>query len=409
MSEVAIIVNELSKIYKLYKNNHHRLKEAFHPLKKSYHEDFYALKDISFNILAGTTTGFIGQNGSGKSTLLKVLTGIIQPSSGTIHVNGKVSALLELGTGFNPELTGLENVFFNGTILGFTKKEIQEKLESIIDFAEIGDFIHQPVKLYSSGMFVRLAFSTAINVDPDILIVDEALAVGDSYFQVKCMNRMKQFKDEGKTILFVSHDPGAVKTLCDKTYLLEEGKIIDSGAPDKVFDYYNSLISLKKRDRLSLDKDKLRKRTGNRKIEIIDVKIRNKDDIATDTFVSGEAVKIVIQAKANERIENPTFGFSIRDRLGTDVFGINNFLLEKEFGVFKKDHIYTVTYSLDLNIGTNIYSLSVSAHTLSTHIQENFDWINDYKIFKVIPNHDFSFIGFSKLYSSVLVEDTSIK
>lgn len=398
MSEFVIEVENVSKIYKMYAHNNDRLKEALHPFKKKYHEDYYALKNISFKIEKGTTVGFIGQNGSGKSTLLKILTGIIPPNEGNVRVNGKISALLELGTGFNPELTGIENVYFNGTILGYTRKEIDAKLDEIIQFAEIGDFINQPVKTYSSGMFVRLAFSVAINVDPDILIIDEALSVGDAYFQVKCMNRMKQFKDLGKTILFVSHDPSAVKTLCDEAYLLDSGTIIDSGKPDKVFDYYNSLISLKKEEKNLIDKEKLRLRTGNKKIEILDVKMYNKDGVDTDTFISGESIRIELIVIANETVLDPTFGIAIKDRLGNDIFGINNYLLQEELGEFIEGRKYSISYSFDLNLGVNIYSLTVASHTNSNHLLESYDWINSFSTLKVVQSQDFQFTGYSKLF-----------
>lgn len=405
MSDYAIEINNVSKIYKIYKENTHRLKEALHPFKKKYHKDFYALKDISFKIKKGTTVGFIGENGSGKSTLLKILTGIIPSTKGDVKVNGKISALLELGTGFNPELTGLENIYFNGTILGYTRKEIDGKKGAIIKFAEIGEFIHQPVKTYSSGMFVRLAFSVAINVDPDIIIIDEALSVGDSYFQVKCINKLKEFKNSGKTILFVSHDPGAVKTLCEEAFLLEHGNIIDSGRPDKVFDYYNSLISIKKEERHLIDKDVLRERSGNKKIEILKVVMLNEKNEPCDSFVSGVNVVISIEVKVHEEILNPTFGIAIRDRLGNDIFGINNYLLKVDFGTLQKDNLYSIKYSMKLDIGVNVYSLTVACHSGLNHITENYDWISCVQTFKVIPNSDFNNTGYCKLYPTMTIEN----
>lgn len=401
MSDYAIEIDNISKIYKLYGDNKHRLKEALHPFKKKYHKDFYALRDVSFKIKKGTTVGFIGENGSGKSTLLKILTGIIPASSGNVKVNGKISALLELGTGFNPELTGLENIYFNGTILGFTKKEMDEKRDEIIAFSEIGDFIHQPVKTYSSGMFVRLAFSVAINVDPDILIIDEALSVGDAYFSVKCMSRMKEFKESGKTILFVSHDPVAVKTLCGEAYLLEHGKVIDSGSPDRVFDYYNSLISLKKEERHLIEKEILRDRSGNKKIEILDVRLLDDNGNESDSFISGKKLNINMRVKANESVQEPTFGIAIKDRFGNDIFGINNNCLDIQLGLFQQGSISNINFSMVLNLGANIYNLTIAAHSGNTHLEDNFDWINNATTFKVIPNTDFNFTGYSKLYPQI--------
>ncbi|MFA6550605.1 MAG: ABC transporter ATP-binding protein, partial [Candidatus Gracilibacteria bacterium] len=227
MSDIAIKTENLSKSYKLYKNPIDRLKESLSPFRKKYHHDFFALKNINFEIKKGETIGIVGKNGSGKSTLLKIITKVLTPTEGHVTTKGKISALLELGAGFNPELSGTENIYFNGAIMGYTKEEIDKKLDNIIAFADIGEFIEQPVKTYSSGMFVRLAFAVATNVDPEILIIDEALSVGDMFFQAKCMEKMKKMINKGITLMFVSHDTGAIKSVCQKSILLDEGAIID--------------------------------------------------------------------------------------------------------------------------------------------------------------------------------------
>ena len=237
-SEIAIRVENISKKYRLYDTPKHRLKEALHPFRRKYHNDFWALRDISFDVKRGETVGIVGKNGSGKSTLLQIVCGILQPTEGTVRVNGRVSALLELGAGFDKELTGRENVYLSGSLIGLTKEEMDEKFDSIAQFADIGDFIDQLVKTYSSGMFVRLAFAAAINVDPDILVVDEALSVGDIFFQSKCMAVMKTMIDKGTTMLFVSHDSISVKSLCEKAILLDAGKIITYDKPDRVVEKY---------------------------------------------------------------------------------------------------------------------------------------------------------------------------
>ena len=228
-SNIAISVKNLTKLYKLYNKPIDRLKEALSPFRRKYHRDFTALNDISFEIKKGETIGIIGKNGSGKSTLLKLLTGVVTPSSGTVITNGKISALLELGAGFNPNFTGIENVYFNGSIMGFTKEEIDERIATILEFADIGEFVNQPVKMYSSGMFVRLAFSLAINVDPDILIVDEALAVGDSRFQLKCFQKFEDFRKAGKTLIFVSHGMADVVRSCKRAIWINEGVLCEDG------------------------------------------------------------------------------------------------------------------------------------------------------------------------------------
>lgn len=239
--DIAIKVENLSKVYKLYNAPIDRMKEALHPFKKSYHKEFYALNDVSFEIKKGETVGIIGKNGSGKSTLLKIVTGVLTPTTGKVTVNGRISALLELGAGFNPEYTGMENIYFQGNLMGFEREEMEAKVQEILDFADIGDFIHQPVKNYSSGMFARLAFAVAINVEPEILIVDEALSVGDMAFQNKCMNKMKQLMEkDGCTVVFVSHSLAAVRLVCEKAIWINSGVLEKDGDVDLVTDLYET-------------------------------------------------------------------------------------------------------------------------------------------------------------------------
>ena len=238
MHNTAIKVSHLTKVYKLYDKPIDRLKESLHPFKKSYHKDFYALNDVSFEIKKGETVGIIGKNGAGKSTLLKIITGVLTPSSGHVHVNGRIASLLELGAGFNPEYTGLENIYLQGTLMGYSHSEMEAKVDEILIFADIGDFVYQPVKMYSSGMFARLAFAIAINVNPDILIVDEALSVGDAAFQLKCFAKMQKLRTDGTTILFVSHDTYSVRTLCTNALWINKGCLMDSGNPVEVINNF---------------------------------------------------------------------------------------------------------------------------------------------------------------------------
>lgn len=245
--ELAIQVTNLSKVYKLYDNPVDRLKESLHPFRKKYHRDFYALKDISFEVERGESIGIIGKNGSGKSTLLKLLTGVLTPTSGEVSVNGRIAALLELGTGFNPEMTGIENIYFSGTLHGYTREEIDDRLDGICSFADIGDFIRQPVKTYSSGMFVRLAFANAISVNPDILIVDEALSVGDIFFQQKCHARMEELVNNGTTIIVVSHATDTILKYSTRTMLLDEGACLLFGQPNEAVHRYYALLNQRRR------------------------------------------------------------------------------------------------------------------------------------------------------------------
>lgn len=243
-TEYKIQVNHISKIFKMYNTPMDKMREALSISGKILHSDFYAVTDLSFSVKKGEILGIIGRNGSGKSTLLKMITGILEPTEGSIEVSGKISSLLELGTGFNMEYTGIENVFFYGTLMGFTKKQMEEKLQGIIDFAEIGDYVYQPVKTYSSGMFARLAFSCAINVEPDILIVDEILSVGDMRFQAKCFNKFKEFQEKGVTILYVGHDVGMMRTFCDTVMWINKGRLVDIGDPTFVSAKYTEFMYL---------------------------------------------------------------------------------------------------------------------------------------------------------------------
>ena len=237
-----IEVNDLTKAYKIYNRPLDRLKEALHPCRRQYHKPFFAVKNLSFQVSQGEIVGIVGKNGSGKSTLLKMLTGVLTPTSGSLRVQGKVSALLELGAGFNPDLTGLENVFLQGTLQGYSKEEMQRKVPDILEFADIGEYIHQPVKSYSSGMFARLAFAVVVHVDPDVLIVDEALAVGDIRFQQKAIRKMQALMEQAKVILFVSHDMRSIRTLCSRVIWLSEGRIFRDGDPKTVARLYEDYM-----------------------------------------------------------------------------------------------------------------------------------------------------------------------
>ena len=291
MSDFAIKVDNVTKIYKLYDKPIDRLKEMLDFRKKSYHSDHYALRDISFEVKKGESVGIIGTNGSGKSTILKIITGVLNPTTGNVEVKGRISALLELGAGFNMEYTGIENIYLNGTMMGYSKKDIDERLKEIVNFADIGEFINQPVKTYSSGMFVRLAFAVAINIDPEILIVDEALSVGDVFFQAKCYKKFQEFRKAGKTIIFVSHDLSSISKYCDKAILLNKGIFIEEGKPNNVIDTYKKILVHQfdtrkaeevknNNDKIELDKNIIWNKNmnvnpnkieyGNKKAEIID-------------------------------------------------------------------------------------------------------------------------------------------
>ncbi len=272
-TKYAIEVDKVTKIYKLYDKPIDRLKESLNLSHKEYHKDFYALNELSFQVEKGQTVGIIGTNGSGKSTILKIITGVLTPTTGQVRVNGKISALLELGAGFNMDYTGIENIYMNGTMMGYSKKEMDDKLQDILDFAEIGDFVYQPVKTYSSGMFVRLAFALAINVEPEILIVDEALSVGDVFFQSKCYRRMEEIRQSGTTILMVTHDMGSIIKYCDKVVLLNKGNFVAEGSAGHMVDLYKKILAGQMEaldEELAAEKDGTAQNNGISDLEMTD-------------------------------------------------------------------------------------------------------------------------------------------
>ena len=360
--DIAISVNDVSKMYKLYDNPMDRLKESLGLSRKKKYKEHYALNHVSFQVHKGETVGIIGTNGSGKSTILKIITGVLFPTGGEVSVNGRISALLELGAGFNGEYSGLENVYLNGSMIGFSREEIDAKLQSILDFADIGEFIHQPVKTYSSGMFVRLAFAVAINIDPEILIVDEALSVGDVFFQAKCYRKFEEFKEMGKTILFVSHDLSSIGKYCDRVVLLNKGeKLAEGGAKEMVNLYRRVLVNQyddadleegaenaeagqdgqltdgtagenvsKKehagggramKDSLNLNPKVLE--YGSKLGEIVDFAIRDDTGMITNVIEKGKEFSVQMKVRFQADVNDPIFAFTLKDLKGTEITGTN--------------------------------------------------------------------------------------
>lgn len=399
-----IEVSNLYKVFKLYHNPKDRLKEIF--FRKQYSREFTALKDVDFKVEGGETLGIIGENGAGKSTLLKILTGILLPTKGHVHVDGNITGLLELGTGFNPEFTGLRNIYMNGILIGMSKAEIGRKLQSIIDFTELGEFIEETIKTYSTGMLMRLAFSIAIHAEPRAFVVDEALSVGDAYFQQKCMNRIKEFKESGGSIVFVSHDLSSVKVLCDKALLLSHGEVVDEGNPEKVVNTYNFLLAKKsKGEEIKLESDDKNTSYGNFKVEITKVEFLNEQGVDSRVFTSGESVKIRINLKANEDIDEVSVGILIRDRFGQDIFGTNTYHLQKVISM-KTGETNVYEYIFKLNIGPGKYTLTTAVHKDDTHINENYYWCDNILTFEVVGTKDYMFIGLSKLDVSLNIMNT---
>lgn len=383
---LAISVQEVSKIYKLYDKPIDRLKEAVSLTHKSYHRDFFALSDISFEVKKGETVGIIGTNGSGKSTILKIITGVLSPTTGTAEVSGNISALLELGAGFNSEYTGLENIYMNGTMMGFSRQEMERRMDDILRFADIGDFVNQPVKTYSSGMFVRLAFALAINVDPEILIVDEALSVGDVFFQAKCYRRMEEMMKNGTTILMVSHDMGSIIKYCDKVVLLNRGHFVAQGEAGKMVDLYKkilanqtdelaeALIEQKKealglpveaavsdkrmKDRMNLNPEVQEYGDGRASFE--DFGTLDARGNVTNLLLKGEMFTIRERVRFHAPIENPIFTYTLRDKKGTDITGTNTLFEGTEIKPVKDGDVYTVSFRQKMNLQGGEYLLSMS-------------------------------------------------
>ena len=320
MNQTTIKVKNLSKAYRLYDDPVDRLKESLHPLRKKYHREFYALDKVSFNVQHGEVIGIIGKNGSGKSTFLKILSGVLTPTSGEVEVNGRVSALLELGAGFNPEMTGIENVYFYGTIMGFSRHEMDAKVKDILAFADIGDFINQPVKIYSSGMFVRLAFAAAISVDPDILIIDEALSVGDMSFRNRCMERITSLHDKGVTILFVTHDLSTLQIFCDRVVWMDSGKVREDGDPVSVAQSYSIYMA----DNISYNEIEPKQvipqqDTGMAKFTTIT--LNGASSNIPPVFEIGQDIKFTFSLLAKRPLEESIFAISVYRSDGDWVIG----------------------------------------------------------------------------------------
>lgn len=410
MENMAIHVRNVTKTYKLYKKPVDRLKESLHPGRKTYHSDFHALHNLSFEIKKGETIGIIGKNGSGKSTLLKIITGVLQPTTGAVQVSGKVSALLELGAGFNPEMTGIENIYLNGMIMGYTKEEIDEKLADILSFADIGDFIDQPVKTYSSGMFVRLAFAVASSVEPEILIVDEALSVGDIRFQQKCLRRIEELKGKN-TILFVSHDLGIISKFCDRCIWINEGELYGDGAPVHITKRYQAFMADSRtstyKENGHNDSHNNQKSTweiepiqpgldvlGDNQAQVLGISLLDLHNNRVSMVSPGKESKLVIRVQFSTELVSPIIGFMIKDRLGNIVTQSNNAVLDKGIENTREeiqDFCFQFTIP-SLNNGYYTISPAVASGTMEDHVQHCL--VHDAVVFQIVDTTRYPLQGF---------------
>ncbi|MCR5099175.1 MAG: ABC transporter ATP-binding protein [Lachnospiraceae bacterium] len=387
MSDTAIRVADVSKMYKLFDKKTDRIWDALGIGGKRY-EEKYALHHLDFEIKKGETVGIIGTNGAGKSTLLKIITGVVYPTEGDVEINGKISALLELGAGFNYEYTGLENVYLNGLMTGLSKKQVDEKLDAVLEFADIGKYIYQPVKSYSSGMFVRLAFAVAINVDPDILIVDEALSVGDVFFQAKCYRKFEEFKRLGKTILFVSHDLSTITRYCDRAILLNKGHMLSEGTPKDMVDLYKKvlakaadvedieaggdikktnqktgILSEEKKDDTWKSHFKINPTVdeyGNGSAKIVDFGIFDDKGLVTDTIHKGSKFTIRSKVRFLKEVEDPIFTYAFKNIQGVSITGTNTMYEGILTGTAKEGDEYVAEFTQEMNLQGGEYLLSIS-------------------------------------------------
>lgn len=415
-NDIAIKTENISKVYRLFASRSDRIREALHPFRRTYHRQFWALRDISLEIPKGHTVGVVGMNGSGKSTLLQIISSVLQPSSGTIRVNGKVSALLELGAGFNPHLTGRENVILNGTILGLSRAQILERMEEIRAFADIGEFFDQPMNIYSSGMFMRLAFSTAIHVDPEVLIIDEVLAVGDAKFQEKCFRKFQAFQDAGKTILFVTHDRSAVPRYCDMGLLLHHGELVKIGDPGHVADLYGELLAfgrLRAReappiskpafpaphpddeierlpegetdvvrafidDRSTEDRcwrnptyNKYEHRFGNGHAAIIDYVIVAQETLNSTTLYSGNWIDIYFKVAFHQDIDAPIVGVIFKNKEGVIAYGVNTDWMKAPLRPAKAGEVQAYRFRVQVNLCAGDWFVDLAVAESSTVLCDN--------------------------------------
>lgn len=392
----AIELKNITKVYRLYDKPIDRLKESVNPFHKIYHRPFYALRDISFYVEEGETVGIIGTNGSGKSTVLKIITGVLKPTEGDLQVNGKISALLELGAGFDMDYTGIENIYMNGSVLGYTREEMERKLPVILDFADIGDFVYQPVKTYSSGMLVRLAFALAINVEPEILIIDEALAVGDAFFQAKCFHKLEEIKKAGTTILFVSHDIVSVKKLCSRAIWIERGVLQEVGDAKEVCEKYLSMQIKKQNEEIAkviegmalentdntiregtkrvfkaICKDEAVSTSGTKEGVIVSFYIKDMEGNEVSVLEVEKEYDFGVLAYFNEDLTNVLFGFEMENVRGVKLFSVNNFLTDQVVESVKKGEYMEAVFRIKLPRicrGEYLISPSLARGSQNSHV-----------------------------------------
>jgi len=374
-----ITVENLSKTFKLYQHPTDRLKEII--FRRCYHHVHHALDDISFAVESGETLGILGRNGAGKSTLLKILNGVLLPDKGQINLSGRITGLLELGTGFDTALNGRHNIYTNGLLLGMTEAEIRAREQQIIEFSELGAFIDEPLRTYSSGMVMRLAFSIAIHADPTCFLIDEALSVGDGHFQQKCMKRIRDFRSKGGSIIFVSHDLNAVKMICDRAIVLDNGRVAYSGHPEAAVNAYNKIMARLDEDPVMRTETGVKSNYGTKEVQITDARILGEGS-GSHIMSTGELTRLEIDIQAAQAIKDLSVGFMIRDRFGQDIFGTNTHLLGQAHAI-QKGEKQTLAFNFPMHLSAGKYTLTLALHKDVDHLEHCYHWCDNYLSFEV--------------------------
>lgn len=396
----TISVTKLGKAFKQYPTRWARLLEWFSPVKVCRHKLKWVLQDINFTVNPGEAVGIIGINGAGKSTLLKMITGTSQPTSGVVHISGRVAALLELGMGFHPDFTGRQNVYMAGQLMGMHADTISSLMPQILEFAEIGDYLDSPVRVYSSGMQMRLAFSVATAIRPDVLIVDEALSVGDDYFQHKSFERIREFRRQGTTLLIVSHDKQAIQSICDRAILLNAGRIEMEGEPEAVMDYYNALLAAKQNQKVEqkiTSEGKVQTISGTGEAEVINICLLDEKKQPLEVVNVGQKVTLQIEVKINEDIPRLVLGYGIKDRLGQVLYGTNTDLKRKIIENAKAGSVLLYEFEFQANLGPGSYSFQTALVSTDTHLVNNYEWRDLALLFNVINIDKDTFVGLTWL------------
>ena len=403
---MILSVQNICKTYLDYESNFKRFASWFSKNKEEKNVKT-VLKDVSFDVGAGEVVGLIGQNGAGKSTLLKIISRTLKPSSGRVTSGAKISSILELGMGFHGDLTGRQNAYQSCSLMGYSKEQIDEIITYIEDFAEIGEYFDYPVRIYSSGMQMRLAFSVVTANRPDILIIDEALSVGDVYFQHKSFDKIKEFKSLGTTLIIVSHDSGAIKSICDRVILLEKGQILKDGEPEAVLDYYNALIS-KKQDvqisQITLQNGKIATVSGNKKACIKNVEILDAAGKKIQNLEVGKKIKLKVTVQANENLQSLVLGYQIKNRFSQVVYGTNTYHLKQALKNLKKGEEYDFSFEFDANLGVGSFSVTIALHDSDNHLQNNYEWRDNAIIFNVVNFSKPDFVGLAYLEPSLEIK-----